>query len=69
MPDHSSGKGEGLMLIYNSHSKVLKVDVREVAVMANFELWKDMLNIVYPIFLYKQLASRININGENIKYN
>jgi hypothetical protein len=37
--------------------------------MANFELWKDMLNIVYPIFLYRQLASRININGENIKYN
>lgn len=28
-----------------------------------------MLNIVYPIFLYKQLASRINIQGENIKYN
>ena len=63
MPDHSGGNGEGLTLIYNSHKKVLKVDVREVAVMGNFEVWKDVLNIVYPIFLYKQLASKINING------
>lgn len=36
MPEHISTKGEGLTLIYNSHSRVLKVDVKEVAVMANF---------------------------------
>ena len=36
MPDHASGKGQGLMLVYNSHSKLLKIEVKEVAVMANF---------------------------------
>jgi hypothetical protein len=28
MPDHASGKGEGLTVIFNSHSKVLKVEVK-----------------------------------------
>ena len=57
MPDHPPGKEEeGLALIFNSHKKVLKIEVKEVAVMANFELWKDVLNIAYPIFLYRQLV-------------
>jgi len=41
----------------------LKVEVKEVAVMANFEIWKDVLNIIYPIFLYKQLVSKTTLNG------
>lgn len=36
MPEHPSGEGEGLSLIFNSHKKILKIEVKEVAVMANF---------------------------------
>jgi hypothetical protein len=63
MPEHKGGKEEGLSITFNSHKKVLKVEVKEVALMANFEIWKDILNIVFPIFLYRQLVSRMTING------
>jgi hypothetical protein len=36
MPEHPAGKEEGLSLIFNSHKKVLKIEVKEVAVMVNF---------------------------------
>ena len=36
MPSHKGGKGEGLSVTFNSHKKVLKVEVKEIAVMANF---------------------------------
>lgn len=68
MPHHKQGKGEGLSVVFNSHKKVLKIEVKEVAVMVNFEIWKDVLNIVYPIFLYKQLVSKTTLSGEAISY-
>lgn len=29
--------------------------------MVNFEIWKDVLNIVYPVFLYRKLYERMNM--------
>lgn len=34
--------------------------------MANLQIWKDLLNIIYPYFLYKQFAEKINLKSSEV---
>lgn len=55
------GEGAGLSINFNGHNKALIIVIKDVAVMVNFEIWKDVLNIVYPVFLYRKLYERMNM--------
>lgn len=35
--------------------------------MFNFEVWKDFLNIIYPIFLYRQIVTKTHVQGQQIE--
>jgi hypothetical protein len=50
-------------MLFNGDSKQFKFDIKEVSLMINTEIAKDILNIAYPIFLYQQLVERTNIKA------
>lgn len=61
------GEGAGLTLSFNGDSKLLQVEIKDVAVMGNLQIWKDVLNILYPVFLYRKLYERINLQTSEMK--
>lgn len=65
-PDSSSGSS-GLRVGFNGDAKVLQLEIREVVVGVNCGLWKDFLNIVYPVFLYRQLAASTDLSVSQIE--
>lgn len=53
--------GDGLQVNIQTNKKIMQAQIKQVAVMLNFSIWKDLLNIIYPIFLYRSLTQKVNI--------
>ena len=67
MPLVKGEDGEGLTVGFDMNSKMLRVEVKEVAVMANLSVWKDLLNMMYPVFRYKRIAEKASLEFESIE--